>query len=147
MITPRQKHLTLGAGLLLGLLGLAQAAEDTVKVGVLHSVSGTMAANGTSLRDVLLFAFDEINAHGGVLGKKIEPVVMDGGSSLPVFPERAARLITQDKVAAVFGCWTSASRKAVLPVFTANNALLFYAVQYEGEEESPNVCYIGETLN
>src|SRR4051812_44047505 len=124
MITCRQKKLSLGVGLLVGLLGLAQAAENTVKVGVLHSLSGTMAANGASLRDVLLFAFDEINAQGGVLGKTIEPVVMDGGSGLALFPERAGRLITQDKVAAVFGCWTSASRKAVLPVLAENNALL-----------------------
>src|SRR3954462_4717333 len=147
MTIRRMKTLVLGAGLWVGLFGFARPAEGTVKVGVLHSLSGTMAASETSLRDVLLFAFDEINAQGGVLGKKIEPVVVDGGSSEALFAERGGRLITHDKVAAIFGCWTSASRKAVLPVLTENNALLFYSVQYEGEEESPNVCYAGETLN
>ena len=95
----------------------AVQAEDTVKVGVLHSLSGTMAISETSLRDVLLFTFDEINAAGGVMGKKIEPVVVDGASNWPLFAEKAKQLLEQDKVAVTFGCWTSVSRKSVLPVF------------------------------
>lgn len=122
-------------------------AEETVKVGVLHSLSGTMAISETSLRDVLLFTFDEINAAGGVLGKKIEPVVVDGASDWPLFAEKAKQLLEQDKVAVTFGCWTSVSRKSVLPVYEKNNGLLFYPVQYEGEEESPNVAYTAEAVN
>src|SRR5881394_2403457 len=106
-------------------------AEDTVKVGVLHSISGTMAISETSLRDVLLFTFDEINAKGGVMGKKIEPVIVDGASNWPLFAEKAEQLLKQDKVAVVFGCWTSVSRKSVLPVFEKDNGMLFYPVQYE----------------
>jgi urea transport system substrate-binding protein len=124
----------------------AQAA-DTVKVGVLHSLSGTMAISETSLRDVLLFAFDEINAKGGVLGKKIEPVVVDGASNWPLFAEKAKQLLEEDKVAVTFGCWTSVSRKSVLPVFEKNNGLLFYPVQYEGEELSKNIFYTAEAVN
>lgn len=123
------------------------AAQDTVKVGVLHSLSGTMAISETSLRDVLLFAFDEINANGGVLGKKIEPVVVDGASDWPLFAEKAKQLLEQDKVAVTFGCWTSVSRKFVLPVFEEHNGLLFYAVQYEGEELSKNIFYTAEAVN
>lgn len=123
------------------------AAQDTVKVGVLHSLSGTMAISETSLRDVLLFAFDEINASGGVLGKKIEPVVVDGASDWPLFAEKAKQLLEQDKVAVTFGCWTSVSRKFVLPVFEEHNGLLFYAVQYEGEELSKNIFYTAEAVN
>jgi len=122
-------------------------AEDTVKVGVLHSLSGTMAISETSLRDVLLFAFDEINAKGGVLGKKIEPVVVDGASNWPLFAEKAKQLLEVDKVAVVFGCWTSVSRKSVLPVFEKDNGLLFYPVQYEGEELSKNIFYTAEAVN
>ena len=122
-------------------------AEDTVKVGVLHSLSGTMAISETSLRDVLLFTFDEINAKGGVLGKKIEPVVVDGASNWPLFAEKAKQLLEQDKVAATFGCWTSVSRKSVLPVFEEKKGLLFYPVQYEGEEMSPNIFYTAEAVN
>src|SRR3954466_14710330 len=122
-------------------------AEETVKVGVLHSLSGTMAISETSLRDVLLYTFDEINAKGGVMGKKIEPVVVDGASDWPLFAEKAKQLLEQDKCAVVFGCWTSVSRKSVLPVFEKNNGLLFYPVQYEGEEESKNVCYTAEAVN
>jgi len=122
-------------------------AEKTVKVGVLHSLSGTMAISETSLRDILLFTFDEINAKGGVLGHTIEPVVVDGASNWPLFAEKAKQLLEQDKVAVVFGCWTSVSRKSVLPVFEKNNGLLFYPVQYEGEEESQNVCYTAEAVN
>ena len=122
-------------------------AEETVKVGILHSLSGTMAISETSLRDVLLFTFDEINAKGGVAGKKIEPVVVDGASNWPLFAEKAKQLLEQDKCAVVFGCWTSVSRKSVLPVFEKNNGLLFYPVQYEGEEESKNVFYTAEAVN
>lgn len=122
-------------------------AEETVKVGVLHSLSGTMAISETSLRDILLFTFDEINASGGVLGKKIEPVVVDGASDWPLFAEKAEQLLAQDKVASVFGCWTSVSRKSVLPVFEKYNGLLFYPVQYEGEEMSPNIFYTAEAVN
>ena len=125
----------------------AALAEDTVKVGVLHSLSGTMAISETSLRDVLLFTFDEINAKGGVLGKKIEPVVVDGASNWPLFAEKAKQLLEQDKVAATFGCWTSVSRKSVLPVFEEKKGLLFYPVQYEGEEMSPNIFYTAEAVN
>jgi len=121
-------------------------AEETVKVGILHSLSGTMAISETSLRDILLFTFDEINANGGVLGKMIEPVVADGASDWPVFAEKAEQLLAQDKCAAVFGCWTSVSRKFVLPVFEKYNGLLFYPVQYEGEEESPNIIYTAEAV-
>lgn len=122
-------------------------AADTIKVGVLHSLSGTMAISETVLKDVALMAIDEINAKGGVLGKKLEPVVVDPASNWPLFAEKAKQLIDQDKVAAVFGCWTSVSRKSVLPVFEEKNALLFYPVQYEGEELSKNVFYTGAAPN
>src|SRR6267142_2396674 len=123
------------------------AADDTIKVGVLHSLSGTMAISETSLKDVLLFTFDEINAKGGVLGKKIEPVIVDPASNWPLFAEKAEQLLIKDKVAVVFGCWTSVSRKSVLPVFEKNNGLLFYPVQYEGEELSQNIFYTAEAVN
>jgi urea transport system substrate-binding protein len=106
-----------------------------------------MAISETSLRDVLIFAFDEINAKGGVLGKKIEPVVADGASDWPLFAEKAEQLLTKDKVAVTFGCWTSVSRKSVLPVYEKNKGLLFYPVQYEGEEMSPNIFYTAEAVN
>ncbi len=125
----------------------ALAQQKTVKVGVLHSLSGTMAISETVLKDVALMAFDEINAKGGVMGMKIEPVVVDPASNWPLFAEKARQLITQDKVAAVFGCWTSVSRKSVLPVFEELNSLLFYPVQYEGEELSKNVFYTGAAPN
>ena len=125
----------------------AAKTTDTVKVGVLHSLSGTMAISETSLRDILLFAFDEINAKGGVLGKQIEPVVVDGASNWPLFAEKAKQLLDQDKVAVTFGCWTSVSRKSVLPVFEEKKGLLFYPVQYEGEEMSPNIFYTAEAVN
>lgn len=127
--------------------GTSLLAEDTVKVGVLHSLSGTMAISETSLRDVLLFTFDEINAAGGVMGKKIEPVVVDGASNWPLFAEKAKQLLDQDKVSVTFGCWTSVSRKSVLPVFEEKKGLLFYPVQYEGEEMSPNIFYTAEAVN
>jgi urea transport system substrate-binding protein len=126
-------------------------AQDTVKVGVLHSLSGTMAISETSLRDVLLFAFDEINNAGGIKvgGKsfKIDPVIVDGASNWPLFAEKARELLVEDKVAVTFGCWTSVSRKYVQPVFEKENGLLFYPVQYEGEELSRNIFYIAETVN
>jgi urea transport system substrate-binding protein len=122
-------------------------AKDTVKVGVLHSLSGTMAISETALKDVALMTFEEINANGGVMGYKIEPVVVDPASNWPLFAEKARQLITQDKVAVVFGCWTSVSRKSVLPVFEELNGLLFYPVQYEGEEISKNVFYTGAAPN
>src|SRR6195256_3231916 len=122
-------------------------AQDTIKVGVLHSLSGTMAISETVLKDVTLMAIDEINAGGGVLGKKLEAVVVDPASNWPLFAERARQLLTQDKVAVVFGCWTSVSRKSVLPVFEELNGLLFYPVQYEGEESSYNVFYTGAAPN
>ena len=129
----------------LGILGTARA--ETVKVGVLHSLSGTMAISETSLKDVLLMTFDEINAAGGVMGKQIEPVIVDPASNWPLFAEKAKQLLVQDKVAAVFGCWTSVSRKSVLPVFEQENGLLFYPVQYEGEELSKNIFYTAEAVN
>ena len=130
----------------LGLPLFAQAA-DTIKVGVLHSLSGTMAISETVLKDVALMAIDEINASGGVLGKKLEPVVVDPASNWPLFAEKAKQLIGQDKVAVMFGCWTSVSRKSVLPVVEELNGLLFYPVQYEGEELSKNVFYTGAAPN
>ncbi len=126
--------------------GFAQA-EDTIKIGVLHSLSGTMAISETSLKDVVLMAVDEVNASGGVLGKQVEAVVVDPASDWPLFNEKAKELITKDKVAVTFGCWTSVSRKSCLPVFEEYNALLFYPVQYEGEEQSLNVFYTGATPN
>ena len=117
-------------------LSFNATAEDTVKIGILHSLSGTMAISETSLRDVVLMAVEEINASGGVLGKKISPVVVDPASNWDLFGEKAKQLITQDKVDVIFGCWTSVSRKHVLPVIEEYNSLLFYPVQYEGEEQS-----------
>jgi urea transport system substrate-binding protein len=127
--------------------GSLYAQQKTVKVGVLHSLSGTMAISETVLKDIALMAFEEINAKGGVMGAKIEPVVVDPASNWPLFAEKARQLISQDKVAATFGCWTSVSRKSVLPVFEELNGLLFYPVQYEGEEISRNVFYTGAAPN
>jgi urea transport system substrate-binding protein len=138
--------LALGAALALG-SATAMAQGKTVKVGVLHSLSGTMAISETVLKDVALMTFDEINAKGGVMGYKIEAVVVDPASNWPLFAEKARGLITQDKVAVTFGCWTSVSRKSVLPVFEELNGLLFYPVQYEGEELSKNVFYTGAAPN
>lgn len=120
---------------------------DAVKVGILHSLSGTMAISEVSLRDAELMAIEEINAAGGVLGKKIEPVIEDGASDWPTYAEKARKLLQEDGVATVFGGWTSASRKAMLPVFEQNNGLLWYPVQYEGMEQSPNIFYTGATTN
>jgi len=127
--------------------GFMQAEEDVIKVGILHSLSGTMAISETSVRDAELLAIEEINAAGGVLSKKIVPVIEDGASDWPTFAEKARKLLQQDKVAAIFGCWTSASRKAVLPVVEENNGLLWYPVQYEGMEASPNIFYTGAAPN
>jgi len=123
------------------------AAEGTIKVGILHSLSGTMAISETALKDVALMTIDEINANGGVMGKKLEPVIVDPASNWPLFAEKARGLISQDKVSVVFGCWTSVSRKSVLPVFKELNSLLFYPVQYEGQELEKNVFYTGAAPN
>ncbi len=141
------KLTTLTACLLSAGLSSTVLAADTIKVGVLHSLSGTMAISETSLKDMALFTIDEINAKGGVLGKKLEPVVVDPASNWPLFAEKARQLLTRDKVAVTFGCWTSVSRKSVLPVYEELNGLLFYPVQYEGEEMSPNVFYTGAAPN
>lgn len=143
----KKQLLTLAACAAILAGGFSARAEDTVKVGILHSLSGTMAISEKSLKDVLLFTFDEINAKGGVLGKKIEPVIVDPASNWPLFAEKAEQLLVQDKVAVVFGCWTSVSRKSVLPVFEKYNGLLFYPVQYEGEELSKNIFYTAEAVN
>src|SRR5712691_12312761 len=123
------------------------AAQDTIKVGVLHSLSGTMAISETTLKDTVLMMVDDINKKGGLLGKKVEAVVVDPASNWPLFAEKARDLLAKEKVAAVFGCWTSVSRKSVLPVFEELNGLLFYPVQYEGEEISRNVFYTGAAPN
>jgi len=123
------------------------ATKGEIKVGILHSLSGTMAISEVSVRDAELLAISEINAKGGVLGKKVVPVVEDGASDWPTFAEKAQKLISSDKVAATFGGWTSASRKAMLPVFERNKALLYYPVQYEGLEASPYIFYTGATTN
>ena len=122
-------------------------AEEEVKIGILHSLSGTMAISETSLRDVVLMAAEEINAKGGVLGKQIKPVVVDPASDWPLFAEKALVLLTVSYVDVMFGCWTSVSRKSVLPVIEELNGLLFYPVQYEGEESSKNVFYTGAAPN
>ena len=141
--------------LTLGTIALAAAsfaygpafAQETIKVGVLHSLSGTMAISETVLKDTILMEIDAINAKGGVLGKKLEAVVVDPASNWPLFAEKTRQLISKDKVAVIFGCWTSVSRKSVLPVVEELNGLLFYPVQYEGEELSKNVFYTGAAPN
>ncbi|WP_267550582.1 urea ABC transporter substrate-binding protein [Rhizobium rhizogenes] len=147
------KFKTLVSGALLGAIMSttafhgAFAADDTIKVGVLHSLSGTMAISETTLKDAMLMLIDEQNKKGGVLGKKLEPVVVDPASDWPLFAEKARELIQKDKVSAVFGCWTSVSRKSVLPVFKELNSILFYPVQFEGEESERNVFYTGAAPN
>ncbi len=128
-------------------IGMAAHAADTIKVGILHSLSGTMAISETALKETALMTIEEINKNGGVLGKKLEPVVVDPASNWPLFAEKARQLLAKDKVAVVFGCWTSVSRKSVLPVFKELNGLLFYPVQYEGEELERNVFYTGAAPN
>ena len=130
-----------------GLVSFAAYAADTIKVGILHSLSGTMAISETALKETALMTIAEINKSGGVMGKKLEPVVVDPASNWPLFAEKARQLLTKDKVDVVFGCWTSVSRKSVLPVFKELNGLLFYPVQYEGEELEKNVFYTGAAPN
>ncbi|MEA2952315.1 MAG: urea transport system substrate-binding protein [Alphaproteobacteria bacterium] len=143
-----RRWLTAVAGLTLSVAAaLPAAAQDTIKVGILHSLSGTMAISETTLKDVMLMLIDEQNKKGGLLGKKLEAVVVDPASNWPLFAEKARELITKDKVSAVFGCWTSVSRKSVLPVFKELNSILFYPVQYEGEESERNVFYTGAAPN
>ena len=153
MITDR-RNLLRGAGLAAlmastGLRGLPARAQDTapIKLGILHSLSGTMAISETTLKDVMLMLIDDQNAKGGVMGRKLQAVVVDPASNWPLFAEKARQLITVDKVSAVFGCWTSVSRKSVLPVFEETGNILFYPVQYEGEESSKNVFYTGAAPN
>ncbi|MDX1915286.1 MAG: urea ABC transporter substrate-binding protein [Methylophilus sp.] len=131
---------------MMGMVQIASAA-DTIKVGILHSLSGTMAISETALKDMALMTIDEINKKGGVLGKQLEPVVVDPASDWPLFATKARQLVSQDKVAVTFGCWTSVSRKSVLPVYKELNSLLFYPVQYEGEELEKNVFYTGAAPN
>jgi urea transport system substrate-binding protein len=135
------------AALVFGATAGVARAEETIKVGILHSLSGTMAISETTLKDVMLMLIDEQNKKGGLLGKKLEAVVVDPASNWPLFAEKARELISKDKVAAVFGCWTSVSRKSVLPVFKELNSILFYPVQYEGEESERNVFYTGAAPN
>src|SRR5882757_4164542 len=135
------------AGLLAGVAGNAFAQAPPIKVGILHSLSGTMAISETTLKDVMLMLIEEQNKKGGVLGRKLEAVVVDPASNWPLFAEKARELLQKDKVAAVFGCWTSVSRKSVLPVFEELNGILFYPVQYEGEESSRNIFYTGAAPN
>ncbi|MDB5964928.1 MAG: urtA, partial [Polaromonas sp.] len=140
----------LTAAVALAGIGAAPAfaqSGGTIKVGILHSLSGTMAISETTLKDTVLMAIEEINAKGGVMGKKLEPVVVDPASNWPLFAEKTKQLLGQDKVAVIFGCWTSVSRKSVLPVVEEMNGLLFYPVQYEGEELSKNVFYTGAAPN
>ena len=143
------KAVAFAAALATGALTFATSAmaADTIKVGVLHSLSGTMAISETVLKDTVLMAIDEINAKGGLLGKQLEPVVVDPASNWPLFAEKTKQLLGQDKVSVIFGCWTSVSRKSVLPVVEEMNGLLFYPVQYEGEELSKNVFYTGAAPN
>ncbi|MFJ4290072.1 urea ABC transporter substrate-binding protein [Cupriavidus sp. NPDC089707] len=138
----------IAAAAMIGTSPLAMAqSKEPIKVGILHSLSGTMAISETSLKDVALMTIDEINKSGGVLGRKLEPVVVDPASNWPLFAEKARQLVSKDKVAVTFGCWTSVSRKSVLPVYEELNSLLFYPVQYEGEEMSKNVFYTGAAPN
>jgi urea transport system substrate-binding protein len=139
--------LVAGAAMAAGVLAAPAKAQETIKVGILHSLSGTMAISETTLKDVMLMLIDEQNKRGGVLGKKLEAVVVDPASNWPLFAEKARELIAQHKVAVTFGCWTSVSRKSVLPVFEELNSILFYPVQYEGEESSPNIFYTGAAPN
>ncbi len=141
------KALTLSASIAAIGAPLGASAADTIKVGILHSLSGTMAISETALKNVALMTIEEINANGGVMGKQLEPVVVDPASNWPLFAEKSRQLLTQDKVAVVFGCWTSVSRKSVNPVFKELNGLLFYPVQYEGEELEKNVFYTGAAPN
>ena len=148
-MTLKEKLLSaiVGAAVSAGAFAGPASAADTIKVGILHSLSGTMAISETTLKDTMLFLIDEQNKKGGVLGKKLEAVVVDPASNWPLFAEKARELISKDKVSVVFGCWTSVSRKSVLPVFKELNSILFYPVQYEGEESERNVFYTGAAPN
>lgn len=142
------KHVgALGIACGLTIVSFSAAAADTIKVGVLHSLSGTMAISETTLKDTVLMLIEEQNKKGGLLGKKLEAVVVDPASNWPLFAEKTRELLSKDKVAAIFGCWTSVSRKSVLPVIEELNGVLFYPVQYEGEESSRNVFYTGAAPN
>ncbi len=143
----RRQFIKCGVAAALALTTSMAQAADTIKVGILHSLSGTMAISETSLKNTALMTIDEINAHGGLLGKKLEPVVVDPASNWPLFAEKARQLLTKDKVDVIFGCWTSVSRKSVLPVVEELNGLLFYPVQYEGQELSKNIFYTGAAPN
>jgi len=143
----KSKFAGLAAASLLSVGASVSMAADTIKVGVLHSLSGTMAISETTLKDTMLMLIEEQNKKGGLLGKQLEPVVVDPASNWPLFAEKARELIEKEKVASVFGCWTSVSRKSVLPVFEELNSILFYPVQYEGEESSKNVFYTGAAPN
>ena len=136
-----------GAFAAAAITAVSAQAEDTIKIGVLHSLSGTMAISETTLKDTMLMLIEEQNAKGGLLGRQLEAVVVDPASNWPLFAEKARELIEKDQVATTFGCWTSVSRKSVLPVFEELNGLLFYPVQYEGEESSRNVFYTGAAPN
>ncbi|GAB0152214.1 MULTISPECIES: urea ABC transporter substrate-binding protein [Marinobacterium] len=143
------KSLAAGVALTIGVSSLSfnVLAADTIKVGVLHSLSGTMAISETTLKDTVLMMIEEQNKKGGLLGKQLEPVVVDPASNWPLFAEKARELLTQEEVDVIFGCWTSVSRKSVLPVLEELNGLMFYPVQYEGEESSKNVFYTGAAPN
>src|SRR6201981_3043443 len=145
----RRNSVWTGAWLLAAGMAFSSTAsgEGTITGGVLHSLSGTMAISETTLKDTVLMLVAEQNKKGGLLGKKLEAVVVDPASDWPLFAEKARELLEKDKVAVVFGCWTSVSRKSVLPVFEKDNGLLFYPVQYEGEESSKNVIYTGAAPN
>ena len=127
------------SALLVFLVSAVHAAENTIKVGILHSLSGTMAISEAVLKDTVLMLIADQNEKGGLLGRKLEPVIVDPASDWDLFAEKARDLLTRAKVAVVFGCWTSSSRKSVLPIFEQLNGLLFYPVQYEGEESSRNI--------
>ena len=147
-----KKHVKLGLSALalsvsFGSINTAFAAEDPIKVGILHSLSGTMAISETALKDTMLMLIEKQNAAGGVLGRQLEPVVVDPASNWPLFAEKARELLEKEKVDVIFGNWTSVSRKSVLPVVEELNGLLFYPVQYEGEESSENVFYTGAAPN
>ncbi|MFU2114885.1 urea ABC transporter substrate-binding protein [[Pasteurella] aerogenes] len=141
------KNLLCSSLLAFGVSSFSMAAEDTIKVGVLHSLSGSMAISESALKDTVLMLIDEQNQKGGVLGKKLEPVVVDPASNWPLFAEKARELLAKDKVAVTFGGWTSVSRKSVLPVYEELNGILFYPVQWEGQESSKNIFYTGATPN
>ncbi|SFI93596.1 urea ABC transporter substrate-binding protein [Albimonas pacifica] len=147
MISVRKTALAAATALSTLTLALSAQAQETIKVGILHSLSGTMAISETTLKDVMLMLIEEQNKKGGLLGKQLEAVVVDPASDWPLFAEKARELISGNGVDVVFGCWTSVSRKSVLPVFEELNSILFYPVQYEGEESQRNVFYTGAAPN